>query len=575
MIRRVRTRTGLHPVAAVLALVALAAPRAGADCTLTSTGRLPLSDLGNGTYLGREGGLYPFGGENPPPAHEADALALAVDQVKPRNAAGAVDLANGRIAMISVGMSNTTQEFSTFVQRLASELSDNPRLTVVDGAQGGQDVFQWTNPNAATWQTVNQRLTNAGLTPNQVQVAWIKQAVAGPGNYGAFPLHAEALEAALGDVMRALRTNYPNIRLAWVSSRTRAYTNVPTALSPEPFAYESGFATKWLIESQIDGSGNLAYGGAAPVAPLLLWGPYLWADGTTPRSDGFSWLCSDTQADFTHPSTSGRSKVADQLLAFFKTDPVATPWFLRSNGATPPSITSATAAPAGGSAPLNVAFAASAQDPGGSITSYAWTFDDGTFSFAQNPAKSFRAGGVYNAHLTVTDNEGNTARAALRVAVSAPGVAMIAPGADAAVQSSSPTVNFGTQPTLQVLGTGGAPSRLTYLRFSLTGSGLVRRAVLHLNVLDTGSPVEVHTSPDTTWKETAITWNTRPPVDAAVVGAFTPRFAGAVEVDVTPALTGAGSVTLVLQSSGGDQSAYASREAANSGTRPLLEVRYQ
>jgi hypothetical protein len=559
----------------VLACACATPTPAAADCTLTSTGNVPLSDLGTGTYQGREGGLYPFGGENPPPAHEAAALAFATDQIKPRNAAGAVDLANGRIVMISVGMSNTTQEFSTFVQRLPGELSDNPKLTVVDGAQGGQDVFQWTSPSASTWQTVNQRLSNAGVTPAQVQVAWIKQAIAGPNNHGAFPLHAEALETALGDVVRALRTNYPNARIAWLSSRTRAYTNVPTALNPEPFAYEAGFATKWLIESQIDGTGNLVYASASPVAPLLLWGPYLWADGTTPRSDSFVWLCSDTQADFTHPSPTGRAKVADQLMAFFKTDPVATPWFLKVNGANPPSITAATATPASGTAPLGVAFAASAQDTGGSIASYAWTFDDGTFSFAQNPAKTFRAGGVYNTHLTVTDNEGNTARAALRVGVSAPGVAIVSPAADAAVQSSSPNVNFGTAPMLQVLGTGSAPSKLTYLRFNVTGAGLVRRAVLHLNVLDPGSVIEVHTSPDTTWNETAITWNSRPPVDAAVAGAFTPRFGGAVEVDVTPALTGAGAVTLVLQSAGSDQSNFASREATNAGARPLLEVRYQ
>ncbi|MEO7723382.1 MAG: hypothetical protein ABIU29_01645 [Chthoniobacterales bacterium] len=61
----------------------------------------------------------------------------------------------------------------------------------------------------------------------------------------------------------------------------------------------------------------------------MRWGSYLWADGTTPRSDGFTRLCKDLQGDFTHPAANGVAKVADQLLDFFKTDPTATSWFLK------------------------------------------------------------------------------------------------------------------------------------------------------------------------------------------------------------------------------------------------------
>ncbi len=568
-----RSRVGAATMAAALTLAL--APRAGADCTFTSSGAVPLSDLGTGLYSGEEGGLYPFGAENPPPVHEAAARASALDEIKPRNAAGAVDLANGRVVLISVGMSNTTQEFSTFVSRLPAESSDHPQLTVVDGAQGGQDVFDWASPGAPTWQNVNQRLVNAGVTPAQVQVAWIKQAIAGASQHGAFPSHAQALETGLGDVVRALKTNYPNVKVAFVSSRTRSYQDIPTSLNPEPFAYESGFATRFLIQSQIDGTGNLAYSGANPVAPLLLWGPYLWADGTTPRSDGFVWLCSDTQPDFTHPSPTGRAKVADQLMAFFKTDPHAVPWFLRANGANPPAFTTLAAGAHSGSAPLTVNFSAAAQDTntGGQVTGYAWTFDDGTFSLAQNPSKVFRAGGVYNARVTATDNDGNTARGSLRVAVSSAGVAVVGPNADAAVQSSTPNSNFGTQRNLLAAGDGAAPVRLAYLRFDVPASPSVRRAVLHLNVLDTGSPVEVHLATSSTWGETTLTWNNRPAVDPAVVATLVPRQLGPIEVDVTSAVTASGPITFVLQTTGTDQSNYASREATSAGMRPLLELR--
>ena len=65
-------------------------------------------------------------------------------------------------------------------------------------------------------------------------------------------------------------------------------------------------------------------------SPLLLWGPYLWADGTTPRkSDKLVWLREDLSGDGVHPSDSGRQKVAKMLLEFFATDPLAKRWFVK------------------------------------------------------------------------------------------------------------------------------------------------------------------------------------------------------------------------------------------------------
>jgi len=61
----------------------------------------------------------------------------------------------------------------------------------------------------------------------------------------------------------------------------------------------------------------------------LLWGPYLWADGLNPRkSDGLVWKREDFARDGTHPSQSGREKVAQMLLDFLKTSPFAKPWFV-------------------------------------------------------------------------------------------------------------------------------------------------------------------------------------------------------------------------------------------------------
>ena len=128
--------------------------------------------------------------------------------------------------MISIGMSNTTQEFATkgnqnFKLRADADPSKNAQLILVDGAQGGQDAPAWIDPGAPTWSTVNQRLAAAGVTATQVQVAWLKQALAGPNNYGVFPAHAQALQADLEIIVRNLKTKFPNIKITYLSPRIR------------------------------------------------------------------------------------------------------------------------------------------------------------------------------------------------------------------------------------------------------------------------------------------------------------------------------------------------------------------
>ena len=71
-------------------------------------------------------------------------------------------------------------------------------------------------------------------------------------------------------------------------------------------------------------------------SPLLLWGPYLWADGVKGRkADGLVWKREDLAGDGTHPGEGGRRKVAELLLRFFKTDPTAKDWFLKGTAPVP------------------------------------------------------------------------------------------------------------------------------------------------------------------------------------------------------------------------------------------------
>ena len=133
-------------------------------CSQTSVGYQPINDLGTGTWRGMQGGLYANGSNQRPTAHNLAGIAIA-RQIQPINAAGMVDTANGKIVWLSVGMSNTTQETQAFIPLTDTLSIKNPKLQLVDGAQGGQDINIIINPSDPFWTTINSRLQQAGLTP--------------------------------------------------------------------------------------------------------------------------------------------------------------------------------------------------------------------------------------------------------------------------------------------------------------------------------------------------------------------------------------------------------------------------
>jgi hypothetical protein len=230
-------------------------------------------------------------------------------------------------------MSNTTQEFSTFKPLADADRAKNPKLMIVDGAQGGMSAGRIVNPDDNSsgtrfWDTVDSRLKMAGVTRAQVQVAWIKQADPGPTE--GFPRYAQTLQAELLQIVQLMHRRFPNLKMVYLSSRIYAgYAR--TRLNPEPYAYESGFSVKWLIEQQMKGDAELAFDPdkGKTKAPWLSWGPYLWANGTKKRADGLTYEESNFAGDGTHPSRSGSRKVAEQLLQFFKTDSTTRPWFVQ------------------------------------------------------------------------------------------------------------------------------------------------------------------------------------------------------------------------------------------------------
>ena len=285
-----------------------------------SVGFKPLNEMSaSEKYKGEDGGLYGGGRNIPPDSHFAAAKRESA-KITPLDADGKPS-ANGTIALVSISMSNATQEFSVFKQLADNDSRKSSSVNIVDCAQGGQAMAQWVDPKGRAWMEADRRLAAAKISPNQVQVVWIKLANITPG--GDLNDHGRKLYSDTRTVIDNARQRYPNLRIAYLGSRIYGgYANSP--LNPEPYAYEGAYVVRWLIQDQIKGQPDLAG------APLLLWGPYFWGDGIVPRkSDALVWQRQDVLEDGIHPSDSGRRKVADMLLTFFTTDPLAVTWFVK------------------------------------------------------------------------------------------------------------------------------------------------------------------------------------------------------------------------------------------------------
>jgi hypothetical protein len=345
-----------------------------------STSLTVTSPVGNGTkiplidmtpsenYLSFQGGLYENSTDTVPTDHNTAGLAAAA-AIQPLDTNGNPS-PSGKIVLVAVGRSTAVDEFAVFMNQAATNSGINhATLVIVDGALTGAKPCVWTvasGPPSCDPALGNQydRVRDAvlaplGLTEKQVQATWIEEYNADPAADSFQPLcnpanvgcsnnvsHTEALryEQQLGGILRAAKTRWPNLQQAFHSSRVYG-GYATTDHSSEPYPYEYGFSVKWLIQAQIlqirsrgasidPTAGDLNYAGG--VAPWTAWGPYTWANGDIPRSDGLVWCngqagspCNeevDFQSDGTHPNTQGDEKVANLLTNFFLNSPY-TPWF--------------------------------------------------------------------------------------------------------------------------------------------------------------------------------------------------------------------------------------------------------
>lgn len=240
---------------------------------------------------------------------------------------------------------------------------------------------------------------------------------------------------------------------------------------------------------------------------------------------------------------------------------------------TPPTVT--ITAPSEGDTLTNapaVVLAGAAHDvEDGSLgAGLTWVSDvDGELAIGASAA-AVLSPGAHRITAGVTDSGGLAATAAVNVFVDAVSSFEIelTPTADAYVREDKPSANYGASTVMWV---DGDPDSAAYIRFDTrgVGAGRVTRALLRLRVADeSGAASEsggtIHALPSASWSEGSVTYYTRPPVGVpgfATIGAV--ERGRTVEIDVTPAMTGDGTIDFALVTPLGDAVKYQSRESAS------------
>ena len=144
--------------------------------------------------------------------------------------------------------------------------------------------------------------------------------------------------------------------------------------------------------------------------------------------------------------------------------------------------------------------------------------------------------------------------------------------ADAYVNSSSPTTNFGTSTALRV---DHSPLLNSYLKFNVTGlSGVPAQVTLRLFANSTSSTgVNVSTVSNTSWGETTITYSNAPAINGSVAGSSgtiqtTNTF---ISINVTSLVSGNGTISMAFTTTNTTAISVASRETGANSPQLVIQ----
>lgn len=293
----------------------------------SDTVRIPLTDLGTGTYMGYKGGLYPGGANTPSGQYAADLQSFAASIV-PLDSNGKQS-SGGRIGFISIGASTCSIMMNNLREKTALNPATNPYLLMANCTGGGETIQEINDTISGTyWNTVKRKLSQNSLAAKQVEVVYMETDDSTTNMN--FPFRANEVKTLYTTTLQILKQKFPNLRLVYVIGRTTTFLGPGhNARNREPGPYYNGWGCKQLIQAQINGNPSLAYKGPNAVVPLVTWGWYEWSVGGVPRQDGFLWTKDDT-SDGLHANDMGADILSTNFMNFLLNDPFARLWYARN-----------------------------------------------------------------------------------------------------------------------------------------------------------------------------------------------------------------------------------------------------
>lgn len=187
---------------------------------------------------------------------------------------------------------------------------------------------------------------------------------------------------------------------------------------------------------------------------------------------------------------------------------------------------------------------------------------------------SLTPGSTYSYVVRAVDLAGNVSAASnTAVATTAPGSELtFAPTADATIRAGAPTTNYGTSSSLSI---DSSPSEHGLMKFSVTGIGARTLATAKLRLFNVGASdtggVFSATS-DTSWTETAVTWDNAPATVGAPVATLGPVGTNTwYEVDLSSLIRADGVYSLRITTPSTDGAKWTSRNG-DPGFTPQLVV---
>ncbi len=294
------------------------------------TAKIPLNDLGSGTFRDSVGGLYP-GGVNIPPGTYAHDLSRAAKNIIPLDTFGHSSL-NGKVTFISIGGSTGGHNMKDLITKTSGNPATNPYLKMFTCNNGTtdaslKDIIDTASPY---WAHITQVIKGARSSNRQIQVIYLETDdtttnVKWPDRPVTGKNHIESC-------MHVFKRKFPNIKIVYVLGRTQTF-GTKAIWNKEPCPYYFSWSCKWAIQDQINGVKAMNYTGKNAVAPMLAWGFYQWADSLPRKTDGFYWRASET-ADGLHANEVGQDTLSARFQNFLLTDKYAKIWYGKNAGIT-------------------------------------------------------------------------------------------------------------------------------------------------------------------------------------------------------------------------------------------------